>query len=82
MKMQEVIIPLDSVFIGPGYLQHACREWHGTYYLQYYMYLIVEGVELKDTIDFAYGEGLSTAVKAEEEVEGEDSAVVERDDRY
>lgn len=52
----EAATPPTSVFVGPGYVQHASREWHEEQYLQYHSYLISKSRELPDAVTFIYGD--------------------------
>lgn len=74
--MKEVVILPGAVFIGNGYLQQSSGDCQWKHWLQYHMYLIREEVGLKNAIAVAYGNRLSTAAKADDEVEGEQSALV------
>lgn len=75
LRMEEVIVPSESVLLGHGYLQHACVECRSKYSLPYHRNPIPGVVALKDTIGSANDKGLRIAGEANEEAGGEDSAV-------
>lgn len=63
VKIEKVIVPLDSLFVGQGYKKHSGAKWPRNYYLQDHIDLTLEDVELEDVIYIAYGTCLSIAAK-------------------
>lgn len=76
MRMKEVTITPSSVFIGHDYFHRAGGECKGKYCLRYHMHLVQEDVKPRDTVAFAYCNGLSRDPKSDAEVGGEHSLVV------
>lgn len=44
-------------------MQHACGGRKGTHDRRYHLYLKLEGVDLKDSVAFAYGNAMVRKVK-------------------
>ena len=55
LKMTEITIPMNSVFIGHGHVQHAGCGWRGFHALRYHMYVIPSSMTMADSVFFAYG---------------------------
>ena len=53
LVMEEIIIPIHSVFIGNGCLHHAGTGWRGFHALRYHLYLKPEGIEIPDAVAFS-----------------------------
>lgn len=52
-----------SVFLGHGYVQHACSEWQEEHFTRYHTYLIPDNQDLLDLVAFSFGH--STALGSE-----------------
>lgn len=57
-KMEEIEIPLSSLFIRYGYVQHAAVALKGYYALCYLSYLMPDDVEVKHAVALVYGASL------------------------
>lgn len=58
-----VKVPLRSVLVGHGYVQHVGSKWCGENCIFYHSYLILEKNDSSSAISFAYGS--STALRVE-----------------
>lgn len=61
LKMTEITIPARSIFIGHGLLQHAGCGWLGFQALRYHMYIIPTGMEMEDSVFYAFGSSLQNS---------------------
>lgn len=59
-----------------GSLQHVDGGSQGELYLRYHVYLLLEEVEQKDTIGFAYGNGQYILVTDNDDVWSKDNEIV------
>lgn len=66
--MEEIGVPADELSIPHEYLQNAGVEWCGGYWLPYLIYLIPEGVQLKDAFNIAYGNSCSITAMRDEDI--------------
>lgn len=47
------------VFVGHGYVQHACSEWRGEQSTCYHSYLLPESHDLLDVVALAYEQSIT-----------------------
>lgn len=66
LSKEETSIPPDLSFIVHGYPQDIGASFHGRYHVRFYVLLILEDGQLKDSIAFASGNSLRTAAKGDE----------------
>lgn len=59
--MEEVIMPLQSMFVGHCDLQHAGLEWNGSHRLRHHVFFIPSDMQPKEAIAFAYKSSLTAA---------------------
>lgn len=73
------MIPLNSVLVGYGYLQHAGAEWREKHCLYYHIHLIPNYEQLLSSISFAIetdllivtGRGKNDEVNVGEEIQSQ-----------
>lgn len=58
LKIEEVVMKNNSIFIEHGYLQHAGARWKADAALKYRTYVMYHGASLKHSVTFAYGGSL------------------------
>lgn len=73
LKMVEVEIPANSIFVGHGHLQHGGAGWNGGYELRYHACFIPEGAVVKDAVVFVNAASLGNNFQLSWTNEGEAS---------
>lgn len=68
IETEKTNLPTGCAFCGHGKSQHAGGGWKGNRGLQYYLYLISEGVDLQDAVAIAYGSSMQCDVQNKREV--------------
>lgn len=55
LKMGAVKIPVNSVFMGHGHVQHSSASWYLTNSMLYESYVILKGADFKYVVSSSYG---------------------------